>query len=153
MRPAFNASASSASFKATSALDEMKFDTAVINVTAKAKYTVTVICGEHGKVTPGTGEYAEGSEVTFTVEADKGYEVSKVTVNGKDVTLKNGKFTVVINGKTAVKATFKAIKNPTTGDGFTRCSPSCWPSPHWPPLPQPSCSCAKGARTEPADAG
>lgn len=212
--------------KATSALDEMKFDTAVVNVTAKAKYTVTVICGEHGKVTPGsgeyyegteveytftpdahykldkvlvngqevtvkdnkgtltvttnatleasfkpimhtveveagehgkvtpgTGEYAEGSEVTFTVEADKGYEVSKVTVNGKDVTLKNGKFTVVINGKTAVKATFKAIKNPTTGDGFTRCSPSCWPSPHWPPLPQPSCSCAKSARTEPADAG
>ena len=125
MRPAFNASASSASFKATSALDEMKFDTAVVNVTAKAKYTVTVICGEHGKV----------------------------TVNGKDVTLKNGKFTVVINGKTAVKATFKAIKNPITGDGFTRCSPSCWPSPHWPPLPQSSCSCAKGARTEPADAG
>ena len=96
--------------KATSALDEMKFDTAVVNVTAKAKYTVTVICGEHGKVTPGSGKYYEGSEVTFTVEADKGYEVSKVTVNGKDVTLKNGKFTVVIDGKTAVKATFKAIK-------------------------------------------
>ncbi len=178
--------------KATSALDETKFDTAVVNVAAKAKYTVTVICGEHGKVTPGTGEYyegteveytftpdahyeldkvlvngqevtvkdnkgtltvtanatleasfkpimhtveveagkggkvtpgtgeyAEGSEVTFTVEADKGYEVSKVTVNGKDVTLKDGKFTVVIEGKTAVKATFKAIKNPTTGDSFT----------------------------------
>ena len=153
MRPAFNASSSSASFKAISALDEKKYDTAVVNDTAKTKNTVTVICGEHGKVTPGTGEYAEGSEVTFTVEADKGYEVSKVTVNGKDVTLKNGKFTVVINGKTAVKATFKAIKNPTTGDGFTRCSPSCWPSPHWPPLPQPSCSCAKSARTEPADAG
>ena len=132
--------------------------TVTANATLEASFkpimhTVEVEAGKGGKVTPGSGEYAEGSEVTFTVEADKGYEVSKVPVNGKDVTLKNGKFTVAINGKTAVKATFKAIKNPTTGDGFTRCSPSCWPSPHWPPLPQPSCSCANSARTEPVDAG
>ena len=177
--------------KAVSALDETKFDTAIVNVTAKAKYTVTVIAGKGGKVEPGTGEYyegaeveytftpdkgyeldkvllngqevevkdnkgtltvlkdtkleasfkqimhtvtveagkggkvepgtgeyAEGSEVTFTVKADKGYEADKVTVNGKEVSLKDGKFTVIIEGKTDVKVTFKAVKNPTTGDSF-----------------------------------
>ena len=81
-------------------------------------HTVTVEAGKGGKVEPGTGEYAEGSEVTFTVKADKGYEADKVTVNGKEVSLKDGKFTVIIEGKTDVKVTFKAVKNPTTGDSF-----------------------------------
>ncbi len=109
---------------ATSALDETKFDTAVVNVTAKAKYTVTVVCGEHGKVEPGTGEYYEGTEVEYTFTPDEGYELDKVLVNGQEVTVKDNKGTLTVTGDTKLEVSFKEIKKPldpskpSTGDTF-----------------------------------
>ncbi|MBP1580765.1 MAG: hypothetical protein J6B57_11825, partial [Oscillospiraceae bacterium] len=56
-------------------------------------YVVTVNCGEHGAVTPGTADYESGTEVTLTVTPDSGYRVKSVTLDGKAVTLTNGKYT------------------------------------------------------------
>ncbi len=117
--------------KATSALDETKFDTATVNVTAKAKYTVTVVAGEGGKVTPGTAEYYEGTEVEYTFTPDEGYELDKVLVNGQEVTVKDNKGTLTVTGDTKIEASFKKVatkpsepakpadpSKPTTGDSF-----------------------------------
>ena len=105
---------------ATSAADESKSDTAVVNVTPKEKYYVEVIAGEHGTVTPGSGEYYEGTDVTFTFTPDEGYAVDKVTVDGKEVSLTDGKYTLTVTGTTQIEASFKVNPDaPDTGDYTT----------------------------------
>ncbi len=109
---------------ATSAADETKSDTAVVNVTPKEKYYVEVIAGEHGTVTPGSGEYYEGTDVTFTFTPDEGYAVDKVTVDGKEVLLTDGKYTLTVTGTTQIEASFKASPDaPDTGDYTTAVIP------------------------------
>ncbi len=77
--------------------------------------TVTVDCGEHGKVTPGTAEYEKGTEITLTVTPDSGYKVKSVTLDGKAVTLTNGKYTFTVQADCVFKAEFE--KTSTTGGG------------------------------------
>ena len=102
---------------ATSVADETKSDTAVVNVTPREKFYVEVIAGEHGTVTPGSGEYYEGTDVTFTFTPDEGYVVDQVTVDGEAVTLTDGKYTLTVTGTTQIEASFKAnTKAPDTGD-------------------------------------
>ena len=109
---------------ATSVADETKSDTAVVNVTPKEKYYVEVIAGEHGTVTPGSGEYYEGTDVTFTFTPDEGYAVDKVTVDGKEVSLTDGKYTLTVTGTTQIEASFKASPDaPDTGDYTTAVIP------------------------------
>ncbi|NME71014.1 InlB B-repeat-containing protein [Flammeovirga aprica] len=45
-------------------------------------YTITVLEVENGSITPGTVTLEEGSDQTFTIEAEAGYEISDVTVDG-----------------------------------------------------------------------
>ena len=73
------------------------------------RYTVTVKCGEHGTVTPGTADYESGTEVTFTVTPDSGYRVKSVTLDGKAVTLTNGKYTFKVTANCTFEAEFEAI--------------------------------------------
>ena len=102
---------------ATSVVDETKSDTAVVNVTPKEKHYVEVIAGEHGTVTPGSGEYYEGTDVTFTFVPEEGYAVDKVTVDGKEVSLTDGKYTLTVTGTTQIEASFKVSPDaPDTGD-------------------------------------
>ncbi len=102
---------------ATSAADETKSDTAVVNVTPREKFYVEVIAGEHGTVTPGSGEYYEGTDVTFTFTPDKGYAVDKVTVDGEEVALTDGKYTLTVTGTTQIEVSFKVNPDaPDTGD-------------------------------------
>ena len=72
-------------------------------------YVVTVNCGEHGTVTPGTADYESGTEVTFTVTPDSGYRVKSVTLDGKAVTLTNGKYTFKVTANCTFEAEFEAI--------------------------------------------
>lgn len=103
--------------KATSVADQTKSDTAVVNVTPKEQYYVEVLAGEHGTVTPGSGYYYEGTELTFTFTPEKGYEVDQVKVDGKAVTLKDGTYTLTVSQTTQVEATFKAAtQTPDTSD-------------------------------------
>ena len=102
---------------ATSVADETKSDTAVVNVTPREKFYVEVIAGEHGTVTPGSGEYYEDTDVTFTFTPDKGYTVDKVTVDGEEVALTDGKYTLAVTGTTQIEASFKVNPDaPDTGD-------------------------------------
>ena len=72
-------------------------------------YVVTVNCGEHGTVTPGTADYESGTEVTLTVTPDSGYRVKSVTLDGKAVTLTNGKYTFKVTANCKFEAEFEAI--------------------------------------------
>ena len=72
-------------------------------------YVVTVNCGEHGTVTPGTADYESGTEVTLTVNPDSGYRVKSVTLDGKAVTLTNGKYTFKVTANCTFEAEFEAI--------------------------------------------
>ena len=72
-------------------------------------YVVTVNCGEHGTVTPGTADYESGTEVTLTVTPDSGCRVKSVTLDGKAVTLTNGKYTFKVTANCTFEAEFEAI--------------------------------------------
>ena len=72
-------------------------------------YVVTVNCGEHGTVTPGTADYESGTEVTLTVTPDSGYRVKSVTLDGKAVTLTNDKYTFKVTANCTFEAEFEAI--------------------------------------------
>ena len=58
--------------------------------TSTKKYTITVICGEGGEITPDGGsdnevEVRKGNDQTFRISADNGYRISDVLVDGESV--------------------------------------------------------------------
>ncbi len=80
---------------------------------ASTGYTVTAPSAKNGSVSVTPKNASKGDTVTVTVKADKGYELSKLTVtdkNGKTVKLTdkgNGKYTFTMPGsKVEVKAEF-----------------------------------------------
>ena len=81
------------------------------------RYTVTVKCGEHGAVTPGTADYESGTEVTLTVTPDSGYRVKSVTLDGKAVTLTNGKYTFTVTANCTFEAEFVKKGGSSGGTG------------------------------------
>ena len=81
------------------------------------RYTVTVKCGEHGTVTPGTADYESGTEVTLTVTPDSGYRVKSVTLDGKSVTLTNGKYTFKVTANCTFEAEFVKKGGSSGGTG------------------------------------
>ncbi len=81
------------------------------------KYTVTVKCGEHGTVTPGTSEYEEGTVVTLTVTPDSGYRVKSVTLNGNQVTLTDGKFAFTVSADCTFEAVFQKVSGGSGSSG------------------------------------
>ena len=80
-------------------------------------YVVTVNCGEHGTVTPGTADYESGTEVTLTVTPDSGYRVKSVTLDGKAVTLTNGKYTFKVTANCTFEAEFVKKGGSSGGTG------------------------------------
>ncbi|MBP1578852.1 MAG: dockerin type I repeat-containing protein, partial [Oscillospiraceae bacterium] len=81
------------------------------------RYTVTVKCGEHGTVTPGTADYESGTEVTLTVTPDSGYRVKSVTLDGKAVTLTNGKYIFKVTANCTFEAEFVKKGGSSGGTG------------------------------------
>ena len=75
--------------------------------------TVTVNCGEHGTVTPATADYPINTEVTLTVTPDSGYRVKSATMDDKDVTLTDGKYTFTLTADCEFSVEFQ--KKPTGG--------------------------------------
>ena len=78
---------------------------------------MTVNCGEHGTVTPGTADYESGTEVTLTVTPDSGYRVKSVTLDGKAVTLTNGKYTFKVTANCTFEAEFVKKGGSSGGTG------------------------------------
>ncbi len=72
-------------------------------------YTVTAFVSGGGTITPaGANEVEEGEDITFTITANEGYEIYSVTVDGEDVTLTGGKYTIKnVSANMVISATFK----------------------------------------------
>ncbi len=72
-------------------------------------YTVTAFVSGGGTITPaGANEIEEGGDITFTITANEGYEIYSVTVDGEDVTLTGGKYTIKnVSANMVISATFK----------------------------------------------
>lgn len=83
-------------------------------------YTISASAGSGGKITPsGKVSVAAGGSQTFTISADKGYEIDHVTVNGKEVTINEGSYTFSnVNADQSISVTFKEIgTEPTPSEG------------------------------------
>ncbi len=84
-------------------------------------FMVTVNSGANGTVTPGTKSYESGAEVTLTVTPDSGYQVKSVTMDGKKVTLTNGKYTFTVTADCTFAAEFeKKSSGGGISGGYTR---------------------------------
>lgn len=77
--------------------------------TEQRVHTVTVVSGEHGTVTPASGEYIEGKQATLTVTPDEGYQVKSVTLDGKEVALTDGTYTFTVTADCTFEAVFEEI--------------------------------------------
>lgn len=74
---------------------------------------VTATAGEHGKVVSNFKNTAvKGSNVTFTVTPDKGYEVDTATLNGEAVELTNNVYVAEATTDLAFNVTFKEVAIP-----------------------------------------
>ncbi len=106
--------------------DVYDFDTPVIaDITLTARfnrtvnrYTVTAEAAQNGSVTLSpAGPHDYGTTVTGTVTADEGYEIVRVTVNGEEVALENGAFTLTVTEDATVTAEFALAEEPEGGCG------------------------------------
>lgn len=84
-------------------------------------YTIQASSDKYGKISPsGTIEVKEGSSTEFTFTPNKDYKVSKVFVNGKQVTIKNNKYTISnVKANQTISVSFERIDGrqiPKTGD-------------------------------------
>ena len=84
-------------------------------------YTIQASSDKYGKISPsGTIEVKEGSNTEFTFTPNKDYKVSKVFVNGKQVTIKNNKYTISnVKANQTISVSFERIDGrqiPKTGD-------------------------------------
>ncbi len=84
-------------------------------------YTISASAGSGGKITPSGKVLVEaGKSQTFTISANKGYEIDHVTVNGKEVTINDGTYTFSnVNADQSISVTFKEIGTepmPSEGD-------------------------------------
>lgn len=84
--------------------------------------TVTVNCGENGTVSPSTSDYPIGTVVTLTVTPDSGYEVKSAKLDGKSISLKNGKYTFTLTADCVFSVEFQ--KKSTGGSSGSRPSGS-----------------------------
>ena len=84
-------------------------------------YTIQASSDKYGKISPsGTIEVKESSSTEFTFTPNKDYKVSKVFVNGKQVTIKNNKYTISnVKANQTISVSFERIDGrqiPKTGD-------------------------------------
>ena len=100
---------------------------------ALEKYTVTVNCGEHGTVTPGTGDYDADSEVTFTAKPESGYEVGSFKVDGAEVRLTNNSYKLLVDGEHTISVTFSKASSGGGGGHVTPVTPDK-PAPSFPTI-------------------
>lgn len=100
---------------------------------APEKYTVTVNCGEHGTVTPGTGDYDADSEVTFTAKPESGYEVGSFRVDGAEVRLTNNSYKLLVDGEHTISVTFSKTSSGGGGGHVTPVTPDK-PAPSFPTI-------------------
>lgn len=76
----------------------------------QVEYTITVNAGANGTITPGTSTVASGASQTFAIEANEGYAIASVTVDGVNMgTIENYTFTNVTEDH-SIAATFAQLQ-------------------------------------------
>jgi hypothetical protein len=75
-------------------------------------HTFTVTAGTHGTISPnGKVEVVEGTNQTFTITPEKGYEIDKVLVDGEEVSVTNNRYTFTnVKSNHTISVTFKAVE-------------------------------------------
>lgn len=82
---------------------------------AQDTHNVTIAKMEHGNVTSDKEKAVVGEKVTLTVAPEADYELDKLLVNGKEVSVENNVAVVdMVKGGLSVSATFKQIKYTVT---------------------------------------
>ena len=77
---------------------------------SKVKYQITVIQNECGKITPDTLKVERGSNVSFKIEAETGYEVEDVIIDGKSIGKLEEYTFKGVNKKHTIEAKFKKVE-------------------------------------------
>lgn len=77
---------------------------------SRVKYQITVIQNECGKITPDTLKVEKGSNVSFKIEAETGYEVEDVIVDGKSIGKLEEYTFKGVNKKHTIEAKFKKVE-------------------------------------------
>ena len=67
----------------TLSLDNIAEDKTIEVVFEKIKYTITVISGEHGNITPQTQQVEHGSSITFMISPNADSQIADVKVDGE----------------------------------------------------------------------
>ena len=80
----------------------------------ETEFDVTVNCGEHGSVTPGSGTYSTGDEIEFVVTPNSGYKLGSFKVNGTAVTVADNKYTLTVTRNITIDVSF--AKNSAGGN-------------------------------------
>ena len=77
--------------------------------------TLMTSCTGPGTVTPGSGTFAKGENVTLTVTPDPGCYVKSAKLNGTAVSLTNGKYTFTVTGDCIFEAVFEKNSGGSSG--------------------------------------
>jgi subtilisin family serine protease len=83
-----------------------------IDVTFKPiEYTITAIAGDHGTISPSSSvSVNHGSDQTFTITPNIGYEINSLNVDGEEVTVTNSIYTFTnVTSDHTINVTFKRI--------------------------------------------
>ena len=84
--------------------------TETVTLTVTVYYTITATAGEHGSISPsGAVEVAEGSNQTFTITADAGYEIESLKVDGTEVSVAASYTFETVKAAHTIEVTFKVV--------------------------------------------
>ena len=91
--------------------DHNAYDTALFRLSAPDKYRVTVTINGKGSVSGGTtNELREGETYAADFVADEGYKLDKITVNGVETTVKDGRLEIKdVRGNIEITATYTKV--------------------------------------------
>ena len=85
--------------------------------TGVTRYTITASAGEGGSISPsGSVQVRRGNDQIFTIEADEGYKISDVLVDGKSVGAVSSYIFENVQARHTIKAVFEEISTVTDPD-------------------------------------
>ena len=109
----------SGSFSATTNRTNIYVPANAATTEMKASVDITAVAGEHGSISPASATVPYGSDITFQIQADSGYYISDVKVDGVSVgTPSEYTFEKVITNHT-IEAVFEPYTSSTTSYAIT----------------------------------
>jgi hypothetical protein len=82
-------------------------------------YTITVVAGANGTITPGSGTVTDGATPTYNITANPGYQIADVKVDGDSVGAVSSYAFAPVHANHTISATFAPPPDPAGNDGFS----------------------------------